>query len=221
MKIDNHTYDYIHGTDVYLYQRKDMFRTNTDTALLAHFMKIREGDHVLDIGTNNGALLMVASKMGASRLIGVEIQEEAVELAKYNLKQQACDFEIIHGDVCQLKLPKVDVVVCNPPYFKVSVNSNINDSSALSTARHEQFLTLTQLALKMSEALNEKGRGYLVHRASRIAEIITVLMNERLQVRSLQFIYDEAKEEAVSVLLEVVKDGNAHCHVLPVQTISH
>lgn len=220
MENENYTYDYIHGTDVYLYQRKDMFRTNTDTALLAHFMNIQKGDQVLDIGTNNGALLMAASRKGASRLIGVEIQKEAVKLAQYNLGQQPCDFEIMHGDVCQLKLPKVDVVVCNPPYFKVSENSNLNDSSALATARHERFLTLPQLAMKMSEALNEKGRGYLVHRASRIAEIITVFMNERLQVRSLQFIYDEAKEEAVSVLLEVVKDGNVNCHVLPPQNIS-
>lgn len=38
----NLTYEYLHGTDIYLYQRRDMFRMNTDTALLAEFMKINK-----------------------------------------------------------------------------------------------------------------------------------------------------------------------------------
>ena len=38
-----YTYDYVNGTDVYLYQKKGMFRINTDTPLLAHFMRIEKG----------------------------------------------------------------------------------------------------------------------------------------------------------------------------------
>ena len=53
--MENYTYDYINGTDIYLYQHKKMFRINTDTALLAQFMKVKKGERVLDIGTNNGA----------------------------------------------------------------------------------------------------------------------------------------------------------------------
>ena len=56
--MENYTYDYINGTDIYLYQHKKMFRINTDTALLAQFMKVKKGERVLDIGTNNGALLL-------------------------------------------------------------------------------------------------------------------------------------------------------------------
>ena len=36
--MEDYTYDYINGTDIYLYQHKKMFRINTDTALLAQFM---------------------------------------------------------------------------------------------------------------------------------------------------------------------------------------
>ena len=45
------TYDYLPGTQIYLHQRKDMFRMNTDTALLGNFMKVKEDESVLDIGT--------------------------------------------------------------------------------------------------------------------------------------------------------------------------
>ena len=58
--MEDYTYDYINGTDIYLYQHKKMFRINTDTALLAQFMKVKKGERVLDIGTNNGALLLAA-----------------------------------------------------------------------------------------------------------------------------------------------------------------
>ena len=76
------SFDYLPGTDIYLYQRRDMFRMNTDTALLGHFMRVKENDTVLDIGCNNGALLLYASQYTKGKLIGVDIQKEACELAE-------------------------------------------------------------------------------------------------------------------------------------------
>lgn len=217
---EEYTYDYVHGTDVWLYQHKSMFRMNTDTSLLAHFMRIKEGERVLDIGTNNGALLAVANRQKPIFLYGVEIQEKAAELARYNMKHLQIEHaEILCGDVREIKLPKVDVVLCNPPYFKTRENSHTNASLSLTIARHEQYLTLPQLAAKASEALDEKGRLYLVHRPDRLADIITTLRQFRLEVRTLQFVYDEAKKEARSVLIEALKDGRAHMHVLPPQLL--
>ena len=68
--MEDYTYDYINGTDIYLYQHKKMFRINTDTALLAQFMKVKKGERVLDIGTNNGALLLAAIVLGPTRSAG-------------------------------------------------------------------------------------------------------------------------------------------------------
>ncbi len=213
--MEEYTYDYIHGTDIYLYQHKKMFRINTDTALLAEFMQIRKNETVLDIGTNNGALLLAAHQKGATKLIGVDIQEEAIQVAEKNMKHHKIDeVNLITGDVCDIDLPKVDVIVCNPPYFKVNESSNINESKTLQIARHEQYLTLDRLCKKASELLDKKGRMYLVHRPSRISEIIYVLKKYRLQTRTLQFVYDENRDEAVSVLIEAVKDGEEHTHVL-------
>ena len=79
-------FNYLHGTDIWLYQRKDMFRMNTDTALLGNFMKVKEDETVLDIGTNNGALLLYASQYTKGKLIGIDIQQEACDLAAQNLK---------------------------------------------------------------------------------------------------------------------------------------
>ena len=58
--------DYLPNTDIYYYQHPDMFHTNTDTALLGEFADIRKKDVVLDIGTNNGALLLYAMRKNRS-----------------------------------------------------------------------------------------------------------------------------------------------------------
>ena len=209
-----YTYDYINGTDIYLYQDSDMFRMNSDTALLAAFMKIHKGDRVLDIGTNNGALLAAAARYQPSQLIGIEIQHAAAQLAGYNMEQLHLSAEIIEGDVKNLKMPKVDVVVCNPPYFPLHETSAKNESEALRIARHEIHLRLDTLAKKASEALDEKGRFYLVHRSNRLIDIVTTLRAYRLETRTIQFVYDENKEEAISVLIEAIKDGKANCHIM-------
>lgn len=215
------SYDYVHGTDVYVYQRRDMFRMNTDTSLLATFMRIEEGERVLDIGTNNGALLAVAHTFQPSYLYGVDIQEEAIALAAYNMNHLHIDNVSLYcEDVCTCKLPKMDVIICNPPYFKVEDTSALNASIMLRKARHEQYLTLPALCAKVSSLLEEKGRFYMVHRASRLVDIIHELRAQRLEVRTLEFVYDEAKEEAVSVLVEAIKDGKANCHVRPPKMIT-
>lgn len=213
--MDELTYDYIHGSTVSLYQRKDMFRINTDTALLANFMKIKASDTVLDIGTNNGALLLMAATFHPQHLYGVDIQEEAIELASYNMAHHGIEnVTLLTGDICELTLPKVNVVVCNPPYFKVEANSNVNESPSLQMARHETYLTFDTLCEKVSKVLDEKGRFYFVHRANRFRELTSILAMNRLETRTIQFIYDRNKHEAVGVLVEAVKDGKVNAHVL-------
>ena len=212
----NLTYEYLHGTDIYLYQRRDMFRMNTDTALLAEFMKINKGERVLDVGTNNGALLLAANRCEPSYLIGVEIQEEAAELARMNMRHHGIEHaDILCADYKEASLPAVDVVVCNPPYFKVNTHANLNESDYLRIARHECYLPFPLLCKQAASTLQEKGRFYLVHRADRIGELMKELLQHRFGVRTLQFVYDQNKEEAITVLIEAIKDGGHHTHVLP------
>ena len=58
--------DYLHNHPNFkVCQHKDMYHFNSDTCLLGDFIKINENENVLDIGTNNGALLLyIISKGG-------------------------------------------------------------------------------------------------------------------------------------------------------------
>lgn len=197
-------FNYLHGTDIWLYQRKDMFRVNTDTSLLGHFMKVHDGDCVLDIGTNNGALLLYASQFTKGKLIGVDVLQEACELAKYNLEyNKLSNYEVIHSPIQEVNMEPVDVIVCNPPYFPLT--ENVNSNPFLQVARHEIHLTLDELMNQIARLLKDDGRCYMVHRASREREILDSVFAKGMYVKTLQRVFDENREDAVSLLVEIVK----------------
>jgi tRNA1(Val) A37 N6-methylase TrmN6 len=51
----------------------------------------------------------------------------------------------------------VDVIVSNPPFFKVNESSNLNDNEEDTIARHEVMLTLEELIKVVSRTLKFGG----------------------------------------------------------------
>lgn len=220
IKKEDLTYDYIHDSDVYVYQRKDMFRVNTDTSLLAKFMKIKAGERVIDIGTNNGALLLYAARSYPSYLCGIDIQVEACELAQFNLQQhQIENYEIICKDFKLYEGKNFDVALCNPPYFEID-HHRCEKKDMRSIARHEHFLQLEPLLANVSCVLRSYGRLYLVHRANRIVDLVSLCRKYQLEIKTMQFVYDQRKECAGAILIEAIKNGKVGCTVQNSKIIS-
>ncbi|MEG0315185.1 MAG: methyltransferase [Erysipelotrichaceae bacterium] len=209
------TLDYLPNTNINLYQRSDMFKINTDTGLLGSFIKVNSNDSVLDIGTNNGALLLYASLYTSNLLVGVDIIEEACVLASKNLDLNGIsNYKIINSDINNLVIDKFDVIVSNPPYFK---NNNLlmtNENKFKCYARHEIYLTLESLVSFISNHLNSNGHCFIVHRADRISDIVTLFNDYGLRVKTLQFVYDVNKDNAISVLVEGILGSSTNCDVL-------
>ncbi len=197
-------YNYLHNTDIYIHQRKDMFRINTDTTLLGEFMNIRTNETVLDVGTNNGALLLYASRFAPSHLVGIDVFQEACDLATQNLSaNQISSFAIFQSPVQAFVHDPFDVVVCNPPYFPCS--EHVNENEFLRVARHEVALTLEELAEHSSRLLKEHGRFYLVHRSNRLVDLMKALDACKMGVQDVCFVFDEQKEHATAILIEAIK----------------
>lgn len=208
--MSNYMRNYLHGTNIYLNQRKDMFRVNTDTYLLGQFMDIRQDDVVLDVGTNNGALLLYASLHQPKKLIGIDVWEEACELATSNLlDNKVQNFEITCTSVQEYAGSEVDVIVCNPPFFPHADGSHVNENMFLQVARHEVRLSLEELCLHASRLLKDNGRLYLVHRSSRLVDLIKIMDQNRLGIQRIKFVHDERKSLSTAVLMEAIK-GQEH-----------
>ncbi len=70
---------------------------------------------VCDLGCGTGVLAIGAALLGA-RAIGVEIDVEALAIARRNAEKLNVDVDFIRADVRQLALRDIDTVVMNPPF---------------------------------------------------------------------------------------------------------
>lgn len=112
-----------------LIQRKDMFCVSLDTILLSNFIKIKPSTKtIIDFGTNNAVIPIILSAKFQGKVIGIEIQEPAVELALENIKLNDLEkrIVIVHEDIkiyAQREKEKVDLIVCNPPFFLYGIKA--------------------------------------------------------------------------------------------------
>jgi SAM-dependent methyltransferase len=61
-----------------------VFRPTHTSQLLAEALEIEPGDVVIDAGSGSGVLSFVAARLGAARVIGTDLSEEAIEFAREN-----------------------------------------------------------------------------------------------------------------------------------------
>lgn len=75
---------------------------------------VKSKDVVFDIGTGSGILSIVASRLGASRIVGVDLDPVAVESATKNVEfNKLSNIEILYGDLMEVVEGKADIVVAN------------------------------------------------------------------------------------------------------------
>ena len=212
-KIDNFKLEHF-DNGISIYQSDNYYKFTQDAIMLAKFANIKHSDNVLELCAGSGVISFYAySLCSFSHLYFNEIQPEMCEIIEENIKFNNFKrrSKIFNCNLKDLKLsdfPKpVDVVLCNPPYFKVDDKSKINDKREIAISRHEIEATLEDIVSKASELLKDKGRLYMVHLASRSAELVSVCSKNKLEVKRMKFIFNGDKE-AYLVLIEAVKGGN-------------
>lgn len=209
------TLDYFIDENLKLYQDPEHFRFNTDTKLLAQFVRLKKQERVLDIGTNNAAILVYLDQFNVKELVGVEILEETSKVAQKNvdtfIKHPA---RIVNKPIQEYTDNLFDVIVSNPPYFKMKANQQPEKLNFRHLGRMEENLTLEQLVYHASRLLKSYGRFYMVHRPNRLNEINRVLYANHFSIRNLQFAYDHRDNKVKSVLIEAIKESNCDMNVL-------
>lgn len=200
---------------VVLHQRKDMFNFSLDTILLSNFVNFTKNTKkVVDFGTNNGAIaLFLAQRSNKIEITGVEIQKAACDLANKNvelngLKDQIkiCNQSI--QEFASLYHQEFDLVVCNPPFFKLDATKHKNLNESLLIARHEVLIDLKTVISCANKVLKNKAAFCIVHRPERLDEIIVLLAENNMTVKRMQLVYPRQSSEAHTVLIEARKQGN-------------
>ena len=88
----------------------------TDVLFLAFSQSDIQGKFLADLGAGTGIFSIGACILGAKKTYAVEIDREAVEILKKNLKEFRCEnVEIVNTDIKNFTIP-VDTVIQNPPF---------------------------------------------------------------------------------------------------------
>lgn len=209
--------DQLYSQDVQIIQNPHCFAFSLDAVLLADFVRPnkKKRARIVDLCAGNGAIgLFLHNKLGG-HFTEVELQSQIADMAERTIKLNHLEdrYSVLNMDIKDIydQIPKdsADIVLCNPPYFPDNEHSQKNPNRALAIARHEIKTNLTTVVDRMSGLLKMNGRGYLVHRPDRLAEILTELTTHRLAPKRIRFIYPKPDREANIVLIEAIKDGGA------------
>ena len=202
------TLDYLpKNKELKIYQDDQMIRINTDTMVLGEFLEVYKKDTVLDIGTDNGALLLYANMFKPKKLIGLDINEDALKIAKMNMElHNITNYELICDNAVTYRGELVDVIICNPPYFKTKEEDKC-DNPYLSLAKHEGDLILENLITTIDKNIKTGGTLFFLFQTSRLNEVLLELNKHKFNVKIMKFVYDKNKEYSNVFLIKAIKGG--------------
>lgn len=185
------------------------FPFSTDSALLAHFVRLPKNAHILDLGAGGGTLgLMLCAKDPHCRVTGIELEPTAHNAALDNIDRNR--LEVRMESVCAdlRTVPSLfaagsfDCVISNPPYF-----SGGPASRTLPTARREDTCTAAELMHAAGWALKYGGDFYLVHRPERLGELIVRASENGLEAKRLGLMRHKENGPVALILLQLRKGG--------------
>lgn len=206
--------DDVLGYDLKIYQNSTYFSFSLDSIILANYANIRLRDkNIVDFCTGNGVIPLIVSKRTKNNIVGVEIQKKLALLATKSVEYNKLDdrITIYNEDVNEFSsrhFNEFDLVLCNPPYFKVEDKSSFNESYEKMIARHEITFNLEDLCKCCKKVLKDNGNVYIVHRSDRLIDIIEIFRKHNIEPKRIRFVYENVSKESTLVLVEAQKCGN-------------
>lgn len=204
-------------------QDTDDFCFGMDCVLLAHFAAddIKKNDEKvceLCCGNGAGSIIMLAERPRFS-ITAVEIRQKAASLAEYNAAQNGLSdkLTVINCDMRSLNSSYnggFGAVVVNPPYNAPAEGlSPKTDDAAI--ARSEVTANLNDVIYTAMRLLKDKGRLYMVHKANRLSEIISVMAKYNMQPKLLRTIHSNENSKANLILICAAKNAGVWLDIAP------
>lgn len=146
--------------------------------------KFRDGDiNILDIGTGSGCIAITLKKELGYNVTGVDISNEAIDVARENAVNIGVDVSFLESNVFSNVTDKFDVIISNPPYIRYDeeiediVKNNepfqalyaMDDGlyfydkilSECSTYLNDKFLIAFEIGCEQGEAVKRLAYQYL------------------------------------------------------------
>ena len=224
---ENERIDDLEYNNLKIIQNEKGFCFGIDSVLISDFAKeIKKDSYGVDLGTGTGIIsILLTAKTELRKIFGLEIQEEVANMAERSviLNKMQDKIEILNINIKdilkstenskkdnnvtnKLQRESFDFVVTNPPYKKIETGK-INENEYKYISRHEIKADLEDFIRVSKYLLKDKGSLYMVHRPDRLADIMELMREYKLEPKKLRLVYPSKDKEPTLVLIKGVKNS--------------
>lgn len=200
--------DYIPRTKLKMIHIDGAYSFGIDSILLGNFAKMKKNKTLLDIGSGNGILAMMANDLyNLKKVYAVEIQKTKTDILEENLKlNDIQNIEIINKNLSDVDFREnsLDYIITNPPYYKINQNIK-NKKEEFLISRQELYLNLDNIFNFANKTLKDKGKLFMIHKPERMVEIFTKSGN--IKPKRIQFVSSTYNTKPQFILIEFVKNA--------------
>lgn len=204
-----------------LIQKPQDFCYGLDAVLLADFTAktAKKKSSVIDLGTGTGIVPVILShKTEAVRICGIEIQQDSYERAVRNTELNGLE-DRLDMICCNIKnldtelKSSFDTVTSNPPYMEMG-SAVVSGITPKTIARHEVYAGIEDFIAAAEFLLEERGEFFMVHRPSRLADIMYYARKYRLEPKTMRFVCPKREQPANIVLMHCIKNAGRELRLL-------
>lgn len=200
-------------------QNPERFCFGMDAVLLSGFARAKKQERCLDLGCGNGIIpILMEAKTEGKHFTGLEIQPESADMARRSVALNGLQdrIDIVEGDIKDASkifgASSFHVVTTNPPYMTAQ-HGLTNLYEAKTIARHEVLCNLEDIIRESARLLMPGGRFYMVHRPFRLAAIISLMVQYRMEPKRMRLVYPYVDREPNMVLIEGLRGGKSRMTV--------
>jgi len=185
-------------------QAKSPMKVGTDGVLLGAWVSITDAGKILDIGTGTGVIALIMAQRSKAKITGIEIDENAAGEAGTNVENSIWNdrikiFNQSLQEFAQSSNDLFDLIICNPPFF---INSKKSSNPGLSIAKHNDLLSLNDLANISAKLLEPAGRLAIILPVIEAGQFVEIAALKNLYLYRVTEVKPKNTKKPIRLLME-------------------